>query len=124
MFLRELKWFFGALILSAMLAVGFVLVLEWIDPNPLKLPRMTLKNYLVALVILLLNFYGGRFISELIRVDFIAKRETYSLMADCCDLYPCRYRYCCRWNSSLPPDQQGYSQCYGCHLGDRSYYDY
>jgi hypothetical protein len=67
MFLRELKWFFGALILSAMLAVGFVLVLEWIDPNPLKLPRMTLKNYLVALVILLLNFYGGRFIVQSIK---------------------------------------------------------
>jgi hypothetical protein len=67
MFLRELKWFFGALLLSALLSFVFILLLRMIDADLETRIDFSWKLYLTGLIVMLLNLYAGRFILQSVR---------------------------------------------------------
>ena len=71
MLVKELKWFFGALLLSALLSFVFIYFLKMTDRVDGIKYAFSLKLYLSGLIIMLLNLYVGRFLVQSIR-DHIA----------------------------------------------------
>lgn len=71
MLVKELKWFFGALLLSALLSFVFIYFLKMTDRVDGIKYAFSLKLYLTGLIIMLLNLYVGRFLVQSIR-DHIA----------------------------------------------------
>ena len=67
MFWRELRWFFGALLLSAILSFVFIFLLNTIDVEIETKINFSWKLYFTGLIVMLLNLYASRFISQTIR---------------------------------------------------------
>lgn len=67
MFLRELRWFFGAILLSSLLSFLFIMLLKMVDTSTGTRINFTWKLYLAGLIVMLLNLYSGRFIVQSIR---------------------------------------------------------
>ncbi len=67
MFWRELRWFFGALLISCLLSFIFILLLRMIETDVDTQINFSWKLYLAGLVVMLLNIYAGRFILQSVR---------------------------------------------------------
>jgi hypothetical protein len=67
MFLRELRWFFGALLLSAVLSFVFYFLLGTIEEDIETKINFSWKLYFTGLIVMLLNIYAGRFILQTVR---------------------------------------------------------
>jgi hypothetical protein len=67
MFWRELRWFFGALLLSSLLSFIFILLLRMIETDVDSQIKFSWKLYLAGLIVMLMNIYAGRFILQSVR---------------------------------------------------------